>query len=134
MNKKLIISFLYISNTFIYKQKEYLKDKNQKYVIDYSSLLDKTIDKTNIEKNKVLVGALILKKIRKILGKPSVRGTRIYYVLKDLNDDVIENVKKTVSDIYNGEIELELYTDFSSHKSNIDKLKTYSIEKLRDVS
>lgn len=124
MNRTLLIKFVYIDNTFIYKIRDFIKDKNQKNVIDFNQLLDKTIEKTDTLNNRVLVGSIILKRLKKILTRHS-NEIQIYYVLNKLDDVIINTVVTNTKSLFDGDINYEIYTDIKVNKPNyflIDKI------------
>ena len=129
MKKSLLIRFVYIENTFVYKMKDFLRNKNQKRVIDFNNLVDKTIDKNLILKNKALVGSLILKKVKKVIHK-NKGDVNIYYVLNNFNDEVISNIISNIQRVYEGDISYEIYTD-SVIKVNTP---TFQLEDIHNVS
>lgn len=117
--KKLTINFLYIENSFIYKIKDLLKDKDAKSVIDFNNILDKSIDKTvSIKDKKLLIASLIIKKIKKILIKNNKMNLHLFYVLNSLDKDKVLNLNNLVSNYFKGDIINNLFTD---SKKEIDK-------------
>jgi hypothetical protein len=114
--KKLTINFLYIENTFIYKTKELLKNKDNKFIIDYNSILDKSLDKTlPIKEKNVLIASLIIKKIKKIISKNNKNSLHIFYILSSFDIEKIKNLNKLVSQYFNGTIENNFFSDIKEY-------------------
>jgi hypothetical protein len=110
----LTVNFICIENTFIYKLKDLLKNKDPKYVIDYNSLLDKTAD----DKEKdLLIGSLIIKKLKKIISKE--KDKCIFYVLNSISENKIKNITNLISKYFEGQIILNAYTDNKIIKKEI---------------
>lgn len=128
----LIINFIYIENSFIYKLKDLLKNKDLKYVIDYNNFLDKTIDKTSVDIN-LIIGSCIIKRLKKILLKKG--DLTVYYVLKDLTLDKLNNILNKIKAIYSEEIAYNIFSDNKTNKNNFDnyfKLDDLKNDTIRD--
>lgn len=118
--KRLIVNYLYVENTFIYKIKDLLKSKDNKYIIDYNTLLDKSLDKQLEHKEKkILTASLIIKKLKKILLKNNHDVLNIYYVLNSFDDAKIKNLNTIIYNYFDGEIVNNIYTDYKDINSKI---------------
>lgn len=128
--KNLNINLIYIENTFIYKIKDLLKNKNSKHIINFNDIADFSVERFDINTKKLLIGSLIIKKINKLLIKLNAESEiTIYYVLNELSDDVINNIGKNISTIFDGNILFNLYTD----SKDVNITKKIQINKLTDL-
>ena len=119
-NQKLIINFLYIENTFIYKSKDLLKNKDQKMIIDYTTIIDKSLDKNESMTNKnILIGILINKKLKKLISKNKEPLITIYYILSSFDETKIKNLNSLINTYFDGTIINNIYTDFKILNQNI---------------
>lgn len=124
----MIINLVKINNTFLYKPKDFLKNKNNKLVINYDELNDFSVDKYDIELKRILLGSLIIKKLKKIIQKNN-NNIEIYYVIDNLDITTINSIENNVRSIKNVDIEFNLYTD-----DQIDSFyKISNIYKLNDL-
>jgi hypothetical protein len=111
-NKELIINFIYIENSFVYKSKDLLKNKQIKYIIDYKSVVDKSFNVSMKQINKdILIASLILKRLKKIITKNNFSSLNIYFILNSYDKSKIKNLNNIISNYYNGKIINNLYTD-----------------------
>lgn len=110
--KRLVINFLYVENTFIYKIKDLLKNKDNKFIIDYNNILDKSLDKNiSVKNKKILIASLIIKKIKKIILKNNKDCLNIYYILSGFEKEKIINLNTLMYTYFNGDIINNIYTD-----------------------
>jgi len=125
------INLIYVENSFIYKIKDLLKDKDVKNVIDYNTILDKSLDKTVSEKQKKqLIGILILKKLKKIINKNEAEHIIIHYVIGCFNDNIITTINNNIKKFYQDEINYCLYTDSKTIDSKLIN-NIYKLEKIK---
>lgn len=111
MTNSMIINLVKINNTFLYKPKEFLRNKNNKLIINFDELNDFSVDKYDIELKRILIGSLIIKKLKKIIQKNNTKTIEIYYIIENLDIQTINSIEANVNSIKKIDIEFNLYTD-----------------------
>ena len=136
----IIVNFIYIENKNEFVLKDHISNISNKLLVDVDNItkFDKSIQTTN----PAMAGAMVIKKINKIINSEffnedkeliSNKTISIFYIIKKLTPDTISTIDLFFNKFFSGELQYNIYSDIPNIENNL-LTNNYSLTDLANVT